>query len=123
MTKKSEKIEAIKTLRDMLPEGCALFVIERSRSRSGMSGNYSIVTIHGVDCRGPYGKNEPPIGPLFHSFPSRYVATALGWRYVPAGTHSAVRVNGCGTDRAAHLIETLSFVLYGKPDAFKFCSL
>ena len=123
MTKKSERIEAIKTLRDSLPEGCALFVIERSRSKSGMSADYSIITIHGVDCREPYGRYGRLPGAIYNYFYSYDVAKALGWRYVPAGTQSAVRVKGCGLDRAAHLIEALSFVLYGKPDAFEFCSL
>ena len=112
MSKKADQMTAIDTLRESLPEGSTLFVIERGRTKSGMSADLSIIMIH-------TSADEEPSNTVY----SYNAAKALGWRYVDGSGHDAVRVTGYGMDRAAHLIETLSYKLHGKPDAFKFRSL
>lgn len=94
MSKKTEQIEAVATLRDRLPAGSEVRCILRSVSRSGMSRRISIVDKDG-------------------SISDTLIAKVLGQK-IPEFDRQGVKVDGCGMDMGFHLIDTLSYALYGR---------
>lgn len=105
---KAEIAEALENARRWFPEGSTVFTIVRDVSRSGMSRNISIVTIHDDPERGQYALH-----------PNYCVSVILGLRL----GRDAVRVNGCGMDMAWALVDDLSHKLYGRGDALKLVKL
>ncbi len=105
---KAEIAEALENCRRHFPQGSTVFTIVRSVSRSGMSRDISIVTIHeGDDCR------------KYALHPNYMVSVVLGLRLM----RDAVKVNGCGMDMAWWLVDYLSHTLYGRGDALTLVKL
>jgi hypothetical protein len=88
--------QAKKYLREWLPEGSTVFTLVRSVSKSGMSRQISVFCIEGSDIRNL----------------DWMTAQALDWRI-----RDAVVVQGCGMSMTYHLVETLSYALYGRGGA------
>lgn len=78
-----------------------VYTILRHVSKSGMYREISIVI--------PV-QNEKR---LWFIHPSYAAASLLGWSYSEKHGHSAVAVHGCGMDMGFHLVEALSWKLYG----------
>jgi hypothetical protein len=84
--------QAKKYLREWLPEGSTVFTLVRSVSKSGMSRQISVFCVEVSDIRNL----------------DWMVAQALDWRI-----RDAVVVQGCGMSMTFHLVDTLSYALYG----------
>lgn len=95
--KRREKTEAADMLRRYLQPGSVVYATVRTVSRSGMSRRIDLYTI-------ATDRGRPWLAYL-----SRLAAAALGWPCNDDG----VRVDGCGTDMRFHLVEALSFALFG----------
>jgi hypothetical protein len=84
--------QAKKYLREWLPEGSTVFTLVRSVSKSGLSRQISVFCIEGKEI-----KNLDWM-----------VSQALDWRI-----RDAICVQGAGMSMTYHLVDCLSFALYG----------
>lgn len=99
-------IEAIERAREFFPEGSTAYTILRSVSRSGMQREIGLVALH-VD----------KDGRIIDLHPNYCAAQALGWSQ---NKHNdAIKVRGVGMDMGFHLVDTLSYALYGRSNALK----
>lgn len=105
--RETQKLEAIKQLREYLPAGSTVYTILRDVSRSGMSRRISVVAFSKGDTVDMY--------PLHIT---HLVSQAIGWR-IKTGFNDALVVSGCGMDMGEHLVQTLSYALYGNSHSFK----
>lgn len=81
-----------------LKQGQTIYTILRSVSSSGMSRNISLVAVcDGQLCDITY-----------------YAAAALGWKLNETNGRRAIRVQGAGMDMGFHLVDSLSYALYGE---------
>ena len=81
-----------------LTQGQTIYTILRSVSSSGMSRNISLVAVcEGQLCDITY-----------------YAAAALGWKLTDTNGRRAIRVQGAGMDMGFHLVDSLSYALYGE---------
>ena len=100
------EIEEKKTLlRKWYPEGSTVHTVIRSVSKSGMSRTIGVLKLYAEDD-----------GRIDAYHPNHAVATVLGWR-VARGAVDGVKVQGCGMDMGFHLVDCLSYALYGKSGA------
>lgn len=99
--KRREKAEAVAYLRDILAPGATVYATVRTVSRSGMSRRIDLYTIAADENRDG--------GRPWLAYLSRLAAAVLGW---PCNDNG-VRVDGCGMDMRHHLVEALSFALFG----------
>lgn len=122
--RETQKLEAIKQLREYLPAGSTVYTILRDVSRSGMSRRISVVamahTFKKVQCS--CGEDaEQYFEDLEECYPlhiTHLVSQAIGWR-IKTGFNDALVVSGCGMDMGEHLVQTLSYALYGNSHSFK----
>lgn len=110
---KSEREESIALLRDWLSEGDTVYCILRSVSRSGLSRQVSPLALEKYTT---YDGRET----ISDCHLAYHVARVLGWSYRENTGNSAVVVDGCGMDAAAHMVDSLSRVLFGKGDALRY---
>lgn len=97
---KAEQEEAKATLKEnYLKQGDTINLVLQSVSRSGMSRTIKCFV---TDENGTYNI-------------SRLVARAIGWSYVDNSYMDGVRAGGCGMDMGLHLVDVLSYALYGLP--------
>jgi len=94
--KRKYQEQAKKYLREWLPSGSTVFTLVRSVSKSGMTRQISVFCIEGKEI-----KNLDWM-----------VAQALDWKI-----KDAIYVQGCGMSMTYHLVETLSYALYGRDRA------
>jgi hypothetical protein len=107
--KRNEKAAAIADLQKWYPRGSQVFTIVRHVSASGMSRNISVLALT-LDALGD--------NPARFIHPNWAVSKAIGWPTArSSGAHDAIAVKGCGMDMAEHLVQTLSYALYGEPNA------
>lgn len=99
--KRREKTEAADMLRRYLKPGSVVYATVRTVSRSGMSRRIDLYTI-AADA----GRDG---GQPWLAYLSGLAAAVLGWPCNDDG----VRVDGCGMDMRFHLVEALSFALFG----------
>lgn len=92
---KAEQEDAIKRLREFLPEGSTVHLSLSKVSRSGMSRVIRCLIIDGDDTRDI----------------SWLVAIVLGMTHV-GGMMGGVRIGGCGMDMGLALVDSLSYKLY-----------
>lgn len=79
-------------------QGQTIYTILRSVSSSGMSRNISLLCVtEGELCDITY-----------------YAAAALGWKLTETNGRRAIRVQGVGMDMGFHLVDSLSYALYGE---------
>ena len=109
---KAEIAEALENARRFFPEGSTVFTIVRDVSRSGMSRNISVVTIHD-------GSN----GTKYAMHPNYCVSVILGLQLASSWHNDAVKVKGGGMDMAWWLVDYLSHELYGRGDALNLVKL
>lgn len=92
---KTEKAEAVASLRKTLKSGTTVYTVLRGCARSGMTRWMDVFVIR---------KNEP----LRLTWS---VAKALGWTY--SKRHDALEVSGCGMDMGFYTIHSLFHCLHG----------
>ena len=97
--KRRAKAEAVAYLREILAPGSVVCATVRTVSRSGMSRRIDLYTIASDGDGG-----RPRLAYL-----SGLAAAVLGWPCNADG----IRVDGCGMDMRFHLVEALSFALFG----------
>lgn len=102
MTKKNAREEALTRLREWLPEGSTVWTILRRTSRSGMFRRISPLA---------FVNGEPR-----HMDYNAALALKINAAKIHGG--DGVPVSGCGMDMGFHLVESLSYALYGKGNAF-----
>ena len=107
-TKKQEKEDALKQLREWMPRGTTVYTILRHVSKSGMTRHISLVLL---------AKDGERIIPVH---PNWTVAKAMGWTLVNSHGSNAIKVGGCGMDMGHHLVYSISMALYGKDAADKY---
>lgn len=102
MTKiqKSERDEAIQSLRETLKPGDTVYTVLRSVSRSGMSRDIDLYKLE-------------PEGPRWLS---RIAARACNWTW--NNKRECVKVGGCGMDMGFHLVYNLSRTLFDDSHPF-----
>jgi len=88
--------QAAQHLRSWLPEGSTVYTVVRSVARSGMSRQISVFCINGSEIK----------------CIDWFTSVVLDWKL-----KDAICVQGCGMDMAYHLVEALSYALYGKGGA------
>jgi hypothetical protein len=98
--KNDSKAEAADMLRRYLQPGSVVYATTRKVSRPGMTRRIDLYTIVADDRDG----GRPWLARL-----SFHAAAVLGWPVNDDG----VRVDGCGMDMRWHLVEALSFALFG----------
>ncbi len=101
------RTEAANYLKYSLKPGDTVYCIVRSVSASGMSRTISLLTLQDG-------------WKLSHSYNA---ATLLGRPFVSKNGFDAVRVNGCGMDMCQHLVDGLSYELFGKENVLKAVTL
>lgn len=97
-----EKAEAVAYLRDILAPGATVYATVRTVSRSGMSRRIDLYAVRPGTPR--YRDGHPWLARL-----SYYAAAAIGW---PCNDNG-VRVDGCGMDMRFHLVDCLSYAIFG----------
>lgn len=103
---KVEREEAIERLRDLCPKGAKVWTVLRAAAPSGMSRSIDCVTFLERDGY-----------PLHRLWLSRLMATAgIAGTWDPK--RECLRVQGGGMDMGYHTVESLSYALYGEPNAF-----
>lgn len=118
--RETQKLEAIKQLREYLPAGSTVYTILRDVSRSGMSRRISVVAMAHTFTEWDQQCEEARDGiisgkDLKECYPlhiTSLVSQALGWR-IKTGFNDALVVSGCGMDMGYHVVSSLSYALYG----------
>lgn len=105
--RETQKTNAIKLLREYLPAGSTVYTILRDVSRSGMSRKISVVAF-----------TKGPDGTIYPLHLTMLVSQAIGWR-VKTGFNDVIISGSLGMDAGEHLVQTLSYALYGHSYAFK----
>tara|TARA_R100001126_G_scaffold85451_1_gene53951 strand:+ start:528 stop:833 length:306 start_codon:yes stop_codon:yes gene_type:complete len=95
------KEEAIEKLREVIKEGDTLWTQLHHVTKSGMTRYIGVRLL----------KDDYPYNYTYH------VAKALGWK--TSDRYEGVKVGGCGMDMGFHLINSLSYALYGDGYAIK----
>jgi len=96
----NDKAEARATLLTLLPKGTTVYTCLRKLAPSGMSRR---MTLHVID-----GQEKPHLRDI-----TVLVARTLGYKV--NGAHE-VTVGGAGMDMGGHLVNNLSYALYGMND-------
>lgn len=102
---KAEREESIDQLREWFKPGDTIYTVCRSVSASGMSGTYSLV----------FFRDGSPRHPNYHAA----AVTAHTLTRDRTTGSDALRVSGCGFDRAYQIVYDLGRALYGDGYAFK----
>lgn len=103
------KEETLKDLREWFPRGSTVYSVTRHCAKSNMAGWYSFVGIYvqGVNDK-PARQEARPL------FPTYSIGEATGRHAVEKNGYQTIRVNGCGYNRPASVVDDLSRALYGK---------
>ena len=100
---KTDQLEAIERLRELLPEGSTVHTFVTHAARSNMSRSISC-------CVATIENGRPQIQKI-----DAWVCRAL--RLPFDQKHGGVKVGGCGMDMGFHIVNSLSYALHGYPDA------
>ncbi len=101
LEKKTEKENAIESLRALLKEGDTVYTILRHVSKSGMQRRIDCYVIR---------NNEP-------QYISYYLAKACGYSINRASGKEGVVTNGCGMDMGFDMVYNLSYAIFNKGNA------
>lgn len=104
---------ALARLRKLLPEGSTVYTILRRRSRSGMQRKIGVLVIS------PETATLRCAEPIL-LWPNWDVALVTGMRLDRKDGQDGIIVKGCGMDDAGgHLVQRLSYALYGEEGQLK----
>lgn len=106
-TKKEIREEQIAGLKEIMPVGSTVYGIMDHVSASGMSAIIRIIIF----------KDNYPLWPCYG------VHIVTGMRRVSRNGRDGIRVNGCGFNRLQHVVDNISYALYGKEGLLKYQDL
>ncbi len=110
--KSVEKREAIEALKEWgIVRGDVIYTIVKSVAASGMSRTIDLYKIESCDSHGYVRK----------LYLSRRVAAATGYKMGKDrfGNYNGVKIGGAGMDMGFHLVESLSYAMFGDGKALR----
>lgn len=107
MTTTQEKEEARERLSKLLPEGSTVYVVLRSRAKSGMSRRMDFYSFEPVTT----GKGSAVV----KHWLTGSIALVLGYSFTLKDWQNSrgLNVRGCGMDMGFHVVNSLSYALHG----------